>query len=154
MFGRKKRQRQLADVLAGDKPYDRLLTAIHGGARTVIDGDALATYGWPHLSTNEQRNALIDYCETMARLVSADPSAISVFFDQSVDDAVPRTKAVTVERTEDRNAAAERALEQIESAEAAAAVWGDDPNAASLRAAGATLFAPEDLLDAFLKLDS
>ena len=153
MFGRKKRrERELADALAGDAPYDRLLTAIHGGAHTVIDGDAVARYGWPHLSTNEQRNALIDYCRTIAKVVSVDASVICVFFDQTVDDAVPRSKAITIEAAEDRNAAAERALEAIELAEMSVAVWGNDPNAASLRAAGATVFALDDLLDGFLDL--
>lgn len=152
MFGRKKRARQLADVLAGDTPYDQLFAAIHRGAQAVIDGDAVTSYGWPHLSMNEQRAALIDYCGSMAKVLSVDQSAILVFFDQTMEAAIPRSKAVTIELTEDRIAAAERAIEEIEAADESVAVWNDDPNAASLRAVGATVYRPDDLLDGFLEL--
>jgi len=155
VFGRKKRrERQLADRLAGDAPHDRLFAAIHEGAQAVIDGDAVTSYGWPNLSMNEQRAALIEYCETMAKMLSVDQSAIRVFFDQTMDAAIPRSKAVAIELTEDRIAAAERAIEEIEAASESVAVWNDDPNAGSLRAAGATVYLPDDLLDGFLDLST
>lgn len=154
MFGRKKkRKRQLAEVLAGDQPQDRLLAAIHHGASAVIDGDAAASLGWPHLSIDVQRGALVDYCGTLAKLVSADQAGIWIFFDRQLETAVPRSKLITIELTEDRTAAAERAIEEIEAADVAVAVWSD-ANAISLRAAGATLFQPDDLLDVFLDLNT
>lgn len=70
-----------------------------------------------------------------------------------MEPAIPRSKSVTIELTDDRTAAAERAIEEIEAADVAVGVWSD-ANAISLRAAGATLFQPDDLLDGFLDLNT
>lgn len=119
----------------------------------VVDGDAVATYGWPHLSIDTQRKALVDYCTTLAKEFAAAPVAFLVFFDASMTATIPRSKVITVELTDDRTAAAERAIEEIEAAHSAVAVWSD-ANATSLQAAGATVHHPDDLLDGFLELDT
>lgn len=126
---------------------------MHGGAVTVVDGDAVAGLGWPHLSIDTQRQALIDYCGTVATEFSVKPSAFWVFFDASVIETVPRSKAITIEVVDDRPAAAERALEEIEAADDSVAIWSD-VNAISLQAAGATMHSLGDLLDVFLDLGS
>lgn len=153
MFGRRKRKRQLAEILVGDQPQDRLLAAIHDGARAVIDGDAAASLGWPHLRIDNQRGALVDHCANLAKMLSVDQTSIRIFFDRQMEPAIPRSKSVTIELTDDRTAAAERAIEEIEAADVAVGVWSD-ANAISLRAAGATLFQPDDLLDGFLDLNT
>jgi len=152
VFGRKKkRQRQLAEILESDAPHDRLVAAIHGGAVVVVDGDAVAGYGWPQLSVDAQRKALVDFCGVLVKQFGADSASFTVFLDATMSASVPRSKVIAVEVADDRTAAAERAIEEIEDARSAVAVWSD-ANAVSLRAAGAALFRPDDLLDGFLDL--
>ena len=116
----------MAVILASDEPSHRLLAALHGGSRVVIDGDAAATRGWPEDSIDRQRGALVDYCRSMATWLSIDQPVVRIFFDRSMDDAVPRSKSVTVELVDDRTTAAERALVVIESGTPVIAIWGDD----------------------------
>lgn len=154
--GRKKRRRLLLEQLEGDQPQDRLVTAVHGGSLVVIDGDGAANLGWPHLPVNRQREALVEYCGVFAADLDATAAALHLFFDLSVEDVVPRSKKVVIEMVPDRITAAERALERVETAVAGSgspvAIWADDPNGASLRAAGASLFSLDVLLDCFIDL--
>lgn len=158
MFGSRKRrerqERELANRLASDAPNDRLFAAMHAGAQVVVDGDAVATHGWPQASTPEQRKALVHFCEAVVGMHSSSQATIRVFFDASLDKTVPRSKTIAIELTEDRNAAAEQAIQAIEAGRASVGVWSADPNAVSLRAAGAIVCSPDDLLDGFLDLGS
>lgn len=154
MFGRgaKKRRERWKAAQDPESPAVQFVEALAAGSALVLDGDAVASYGWPHLDISAQRSNLVGYCASLAEAQEMDAARVWVLFDRMTQEAAPSSRRLTVQVADDRTAAAERALELIGELSPSVVVWADDPNAASLRAAGASLVATDVLLDAFLDL--
>jgi len=78
----------------------------------LVDGDAVATKGWPHLDVSDRRQATINYLATQSSTFEV-PAFLVLSTD--IDPAAPTSREVEVEMVATRALALERMVERAAS---------------------------------------
>ena len=91
-------RRQQIQPMAGDPVAVARHTVSSADVVLLVEGDAVASLGWPTLSTSERRGALVSY---LADLAAESGAAPDVVFDGSVggEGELPSSRAVRVRLT-------------------------------------------------------
>ncbi len=139
------------DVAADPASRARTLVAAEN-AILLVDGDAVASLGWPSLGVAERRDALVDY---LGDLVDDHATAVDVVFDGGVGDdtTLPVRPSVRIRLTkpETRPAVALSELVDAYPAQWPVTVATDNANLELVaRDKGASVVTNGDLLDLFL----
>jgi hypothetical protein len=117
----------------------------------LIQGDAVASKGWPDMAVGEQRGALVTYLNILAGDTGAAPD---VMFDAAMggSDSLPESRVVRIRLSADEGSDADELAALIATYPEewpVAVVTDDDVLAAGAVAAGATVLDNDQLLDLF-----
>ena len=118
----------------------------------LIQGDPVASKGWPEMSVSEQRGALVTYLNILAGDAGAAPD---VMFDSAVGDAdnLPESRVVRIRLSTEEGSDSDELAALISSYPEewpVAVVTDDDVLAAAATAANATALDTDQLLDLFM----